>query len=118
MVAPIKPNGTPLAEFLTSRASSSTGVGSTSSSSAIGGMSKEGGVAGADFTAKLREVLAEANATQAQAETVSTDYASGKQQDLHGTMITLAEADVSLRLVANVRNRVIEAYREVMRMGS
>jgi flagellar hook-basal body complex protein FliE len=33
-------------------------------------------------------------------------------------MIVMQEADISLRLAANVRNRVIEAYREVMRMGA
>jgi len=71
-----------------------------------------------DFSEKLREVLEETNSTQVKAETAAQDYASGKQNDLHGTMITMTEADVSLRLVANVRNKVIEAYREVMRMGS
>jgi flagellar hook-basal body complex protein FliE len=33
-------------------------------------------------------------------------------------MILMQEADVSLRLAVNVRNRAIEAYREVMRMGA
>jgi len=71
-----------------------------------------------DFASTLRNVLGEANQTQAQAQQVADDYASGKQNDLHGTMITMTEADINLRLIANVRNKVIDAYREVMRMGS
>jgi flagellar hook-basal body complex protein FliE len=90
-----------------------TGIGKMTGTS---GLSSEGSAT--DFTAKLREVLNEANQPQVRAETASQDYANGKQNDLHGTMITMAEADISLRLVSNVRNRVIEAYREVMRMGS
>jgi flagellar hook-basal body complex protein FliE len=118
MVAPISPNAVPLSEFLQSAragsaagASKASGLGTTASD-AVGSSES------ADFTGKLREALNEANATQQKAETAATDYASGKQNDLHGTMITMAEADISLRLVSNVRNRVIEAYREVMRMGS
>lgn len=114
MVAPIRPGGVPLAEFL-----NSAKIGANKPS-AVGAPSTEGvgESQAADFTGKLREALNEANATQQQAETAASDYASGKQNDLHGTMITMAQADISLRLVSNVRNRVIEAYREVMRMGS
>ena len=38
--------------------------------------------------------------------------------DIHGTMIAVEQADISLRLLANVRNRAVDLYREVMRMGS
>jgi flagellar hook-basal body complex protein FliE len=70
------------------------------------------------FTEQLREVVHSANKEPLAGEQVADAYASGKQNDLHGTMISLAQADVSLRLVANVRNRAIEAYREIMRMGA
>ena len=33
-------------------------------------------------------------------------------------MIQMQQADIQLRLAANIRNRVIEAYREVLRMGA
>jgi flagellar hook-basal body complex protein FliE len=119
MVAPIRPNGVPLAEFLNS-ARVGQGAGAASTPNAIGTTSIDAVTSNesADFTAKLRDALNEANSTQKTAETSANDYASGKQNDLHGTMINMAQADISLRLVSNVRNRVIEAYREVMRMGS
>jgi flagellar hook-basal body complex protein FliE len=90
----------------------------------VGGPGKTPGVGGvtptdkADFSSKLREALNDVNQQQVKAEKVADDYASGKQNDLHGTMITMTEADVQLRLTAQVRNKVIEAYREIMRMGS
>jgi len=73
---------------------------------------------GSDFTKQLRDALSEVNDSQAAAHRASDEYARGNQNDLHGTMITMTEADIKLRLVSNVRNRVLEAYREVMRMGS
>lgn len=77
--------------------------------------SEEGAVSFAD---KLREVADKVNELPANAEKVAEAYADGHQNDLHGTMISMAQADISLRLVSNVRNRAIEAYREVMRMGA
>jgi len=70
------------------------------------------------FTEKLREVVKGVNELPQQGEQVAQQYADGKQNDLHGTMVSMAQADISLRMVANVRNRAIEAYREIMRMGS
>jgi flagellar hook-basal body complex protein FliE len=70
------------------------------------------------FVDTLREVAHQINEVPAHAEKVAEAYANGSQNDIHGTMISMAQADISLRLVSNVRNRVIEAYREVMRMGA
>jgi flagellar hook-basal body complex protein FliE len=80
MVMPIKPATFPIAEIASSRIGNapSAGAGATSTAGA-----------GTDFSSKLREVLNEANETQVRAQTVAEDYASGKQNDLHGTMITM-----------------------------
>jgi len=117
MAIPIKPMTFPSVELASSRVTNTPGLGKTSGVSSVPGISSNE-KAGSDFSSKLREVLDEANAPQAKAEKVAEDYASGKQNDLHGTMITMTQADVQLRLTAQVRNKVIEAYREIMRMGS
>jgi flagellar hook-basal body complex protein FliE len=70
------------------------------------------------FTNKLRGILQDMNAVPKNGEQVSEAYAQGKQNDIHGTMISMAQADISLRLISNIRSRVVEAYREVMRMGA
>jgi flagellar hook-basal body complex protein FliE len=36
--------------------------------------------------------------------------------DIHETMIALQKTDISMRMFLTVRNKAIEAYREVMRM--
>jgi flagellar hook-basal body complex protein FliE len=117
MALPIKPMNFPTVDLASSRIANAPKVGGTGGISNVPGISGNE-KAGSDFSSKLREVLHEANAPQAKAEQVADDYASGKQNDLHGTMITMTQADVQLRLVTNVRNKVIEAYREIMRMGS
>lgn len=38
------------------------------------------------------------------------------KEEVHSTMIALQKADISMRLLLSVRNKVIEAYREIMRM--
>ncbi|MCC6875057.1 MAG: flagellar hook-basal body complex protein FliE [Sandaracinaceae bacterium] len=73
---------------------------------------------GESFVDRLRDAIGDANAQQVHAEHVSVAYANGDRSDLHGTMIALEQADITLRFVSNVRNRLVEAYREVMRMGA
>jgi flagellar hook-basal body complex protein FliE len=40
----------------------------------------------------------------------------GQAPSVHDTMIAMEKADVSLRLTTKVRNKVVEAYQEIMRM--
>ena len=42
--------------------------------------------------------------------------ASGETQSLHEVMLHMEEAKLSFQLLAQVRNRLLEAYQEVMRM--
>jgi flagellar hook-basal body complex protein FliE len=71
-----------------------------------------------EFSDRLRELLGDANANQLEGQRVAEAYANGDRNDLHGTMIALEQADISFRFVSNVRTRLVEAYREVMRMGT
>lgn len=38
------------------------------------------------------------------------------KEDVHTTMIALQKADISMRMLLSVRNKAIEAYREIMHM--
>jgi hypothetical protein len=44
------------------------------------------------------------------------EVAAGRNKDLHGAVLSMEKADVDFRMLTQVRNKVIEAYREVMRM--
>ena len=41
---------------------------------------------------------------------------SGESDDLHGTILATQKADLAFELFAQVRNKVVQAYQEVMRM--
>jgi flagellar hook-basal body complex protein FliE len=41
---------------------------------------------------------------------------SGNVNDVHEVMIAMEKASVSLNLAVEIRNRVLESYREIMRM--
>ena len=70
----------------------------------------------APFAALLEQAVASAN-TQANAAAGAAEaFASGSRDDIHGTMLALSKADIELRVVGNVRNKVIDAFYELWRM--
>ncbi len=73
---------------------------------------------GSRFADALSEFVNEVDEVQKVAQEQSVAFAEGRSDDIHGTMIALQRADISLRLLGSVRNRALEAYREVMRMGA
>lgn len=70
------------------------------------------------FTRALGEAIDGVATIEKQADAAAVELTNGLSGDTHGTMVLLSQADISLRFAANVRNRAIEAYREVMRMGA
>lgn len=45
------------------------------------------------------------------------EFAAGRDDDIHGTMIALSRADIELRLLGSVRNKVVDAFYELWRMS-
>jgi len=77
---------------------SPVGVGSTSS-----------------FAERLGDLLRSASDDQRAAETEAQKVAAGTGDGLDA-MLALSKADLSLRLVAELRNRGLEAFQEIMRL--
>ena len=76
------------------------------------------GEVGPTFSETLTNFVQHIDQTQKGAQHQAEDFAVGKTNDIHNTMIDVEQAEISLRMLANVRNRVVDLYREVMRMGS
>ncbi len=68
------------------------------------------------FAEALKSSLTEVNQAQVGADRAAEQIAAGETKNLHETMIKLEEADISLRLMVQVRNKAVEAYQEIMRM--
>lgn len=70
----------------------------------------------ASFGKMLAEALDGVNGLQKDAEKTSLDLAAGKIQDISQVTIATEKAAVALQLTMQVRNKVVDAYQEIMRM--
>ena len=69
-----------------------------------------------DFASTLKNAVQAVNQAQKDADYKMQELATGKSNNIHETMIAAEKADISLRLMVQVRNKVIEAYQEIMKM--
>jgi len=69
-----------------------------------------------DFSTHLKNAIGEVNELQQKADQAIQQLAGEGKGDLQDTMIALEKADVSFRLMMQIRNKVLEAYQEIMRM--
>jgi len=71
---------------------------------------------GPGFKETLKNYLDEVNDLQRDADKALADLATGKVDNLHEVIVAMSEADLSFRLMMEVRNRLLSAYQEIMRM--
>ncbi len=62
------------------------------------------------------DILAKAIGSDRDARAAIDTYVRG-DKPLHETMLAVTKADINLRLMVNVRNKLLNAYQEVMRMS-
>ena len=68
------------------------------------------------FSDMLIKSVEKVNALQKQADATIDDLVLGDNKDIVQTMVAMEKADVSFRLMMQVRNKIIQAYEEIMRM--
>jgi flagellar hook-basal body complex protein FliE len=69
-----------------------------------------------DFARALGDAVASVDGLQRGADAEAATLATGGG-NLHETALALEKADIGMRLMTKVRNRIIEAYQDVMRMS-
>lgn len=69
----------------------------------------------ADFAKILGDSLKEANKLQLQAGKAIQQLATGNKENIHGTMIAIEKAAVSFQLMMQIRNKIIDAYQDIMK---
>ncbi len=74
------------------------------------------GAGGSGFGTLLNNILDGNRQANAAADVAVHDLATGEAQDLHTVSLAIAQAEVSFRLILEMRNRLSDALQEVTRM--
>ncbi len=77
---------------------------------------KKNSTGAGSFGDMLKNSINEVNNEQMAANRTITGMATGEAESIHSTLIAMEKADLSFKLMMQVRNKVLDAYREVMRM--
>ena len=98
-------------------------IRSASQAGGVGGLGAARGAAGAPgaidngFAKLLKQGLESVNQVQNKATTLATQFERGVPGvDLPQVMLEMQKANVSFRALAEVRNKFVDAYREIMNM--
>jgi len=89
----------------------SNGINSPISSPGAAGETK-----GSTFFDALQNSMEDVNKNQLEADASIKDLIAGKTKNIHETMLQLQKADLSLKTMMQVRNKILEAYKEIMKM--
>lgn len=68
------------------------------------------------FAETLNSSIGKVNDLQAEKNSMITSFASGESQNVHELMISMQKASVAMKMTSAVRNKVLEAYRELSRI--
>ncbi|MBU5677410.1 flagellar hook-basal body complex protein FliE [Alkaliphilus sp. MSJ-5] len=68
------------------------------------------------FSTFLNESLEKVSSLEKESEQYSLKLATGELENIHEAMIAAQKADIALQLTMQIRNKVLDAYREIMRM--
>jgi len=69
-----------------------------------------------EFKQVFRHYLGEVSDLQQRADKAVRDLATGQMGSVHELILAVNEADMSFRLMMQMRNKLIDAYKEIMRM--
>jgi len=70
---------------------------------------------GEAFANQLKSALNEVNELQETKEVAVADLATGEVKDLHQAAIAIGKAEVSMKLMLEIRNKALNAYKEIGR---
>ncbi|MEI8217033.1 MAG: flagellar hook-basal body complex protein FliE [Eubacteriales bacterium] len=91
------------------------GIKPLSGESKIGSIGEENN--GVGFKDILNDVIGNVQSTEATVNQDTYNLATGKTDDMHTIMINAAKADMALQTMVQLRNKIVEAYTEVMRIN-
>lgn len=72
--------------------------------------------AATSFAETFEKAFQDVNKSVLDADHKMSQLATGQSKDIHGTMISMEKANVSMKLLMAVRGKMVAAYEEIMRM--
>lgn len=69
-----------------------------------------------NFSQVLQNAINNVNQAQVQSDIVTEKLVRGENVDLHEVMVAAQKASITLSATMEVRNKVVEAYQEIIRM--
>ncbi|MBT4763309.1 MAG: flagellar hook-basal body complex protein FliE [Bdellovibrionaceae bacterium] len=68
------------------------------------------------FSDTLTQAIGKVNELQVNADVQAQKLATGETKNIPEVMVAMEKADIALKLMVQVRNKIIDAYQEVMKM--
>ncbi len=69
-----------------------------------------------NFETAMKDALKDVSDVQNSAEKAIEDFSKGEVKDIHTVVVAMEQADMSLQTMLTVRNKLLSAYDEIMRM--
>lgn len=69
-----------------------------------------------DFKNTMNSFLSDVNELNLDVDKKIEQFAAGEIKDVHQVMVAVEEASIAFKLMMEVRNKLMKAYQEVMRM--
>ncbi len=82
----------------------------------LNGVNKSDNQSGSgDFLSVLKDALNDVNDKQVKADVALKDIATGEVRDLHQAAIAIDKAEISMKMMLEVRNKALNAYKEILK---
>jgi flagellar hook-basal body complex protein FliE len=97
-----------------------SGIGNNTLGSMLptpGSKPKQNDEPGADFGSMLKQAIGSLGNLGAQADSSTLKLATGQPVDIHEVMLNGERASLGFQLALQVRDKLVNAYQEVMRMS-
>jgi flagellar hook-basal body complex protein FliE len=69
------------------------------------------------FAETLEQAIRTVDRLQKESEATQSAYARGEDVGLHEVLIKIEQAEIAFKTMMEVRNKLVDAYREVMRIS-
>ncbi len=91
------------------------GISSTSTAELLKQKNKLEQADGTNFAEQLKSAINEVNEIQEKSEEAVADLATGQVKDLHQAALAIGKAETSMQLMLEIRNKALNAYKELGR---